>query len=329
MKILCIGADSPFTHQVLRALEDEGHEVRWLNERSGASLPLFWKLVRKVPVFRRVRNMLLGRRIVSAAENFRPDAALVLKGTSVKEPTLRRLRSMGIRLANWFPENGRREPYRGWLNAHIGLYDVFFCFDSELLERQGDVPNTRLVWLPFGVDPRVFDVSVSADDREQYACDVVFIGACYPERVRALFALQHLNLKIFGWKGWEQTELANRYHGPLDVCESAKAYRCAKICLNMNLEPPIAGVNVKTFEIAAAGGFQLTDFRDDLPRVFEGGREVAVFRSLEGLRAQVEHYLADEEARSAIARAGHKRALRDHTMRARVRQMMKILNPKQ
>jgi spore maturation protein CgeB len=247
--------------------------------------------------------------------------ALVLKGTTVKEPTLRALRSMGVSLANWFPENGRREPYQSWLDAHVGLYDVFFCFDSELLERQNEFPNTRLVWLPFGIDPRAFDVSVSDDDRERYTCDVVFVGACYPERVRTLSALKHLDLRIFGWKGWERTELADRYHGPLNVRQSAKAYRCAKVCLNVNLEPPVAGVNVKTFEIAAAGGFQLTDFRDDLPKLFEEGKDVAVFRSREELLGQVRRYLNNDAARVAVAQAGHERLVRDHTMRARIRQI--------
>lgn len=319
-RVLLVAPKSDFTDQLIRAFGDEGHQLQWIDERGLRIWPPLWRLVRHIRPLRRLSNRLLGRHIVGQASRWRPDLVLVCKGTTVKEPALRTLRGMGIRLANWFPENGRNEPYRSWLDRHIGLYDHFFSFDSGILERQRDFPRTRIGWLPLGVDPDAFTTGpLTADDHARYDCDVCFVGARYPERERMLAMLTDFKLKIFGWKDWEHSPLASHYHGPLDAAGSAKAYRCAAVVLNMNLEPPVNGVNAKTFEICAAGGFQLTDFRTDLPRLFTEGQELAVFKSIGELKEKIEYYLAHPDERGEIARVGRERVLREHTLRHRVR----------
>jgi spore maturation protein CgeB len=320
MKILLIAPLSDFTEQLQLAFQQEGHNSIYINDRGLAWIPLLWKVIRHIPFLRRMRNALLARRILRKADSFRPDTVIFCKGMSIKPPTIQALKRMGAVTANWFPENGHNEPYRSWINQHVGDYDVFFSFDSELLARQSEFPRTRIVHLPLGVGPESFTVgNLTPEDHATYDADICFVGACYPERVQVLSELQEWNLKIFGWKGWESTVLASRYGGPLSARESAKAYRCAKIVINMNLEPPVHGINAKTFEICAAGGFQLTDWRADLPMLFTEDREVVVFRSISELKAKIAQYLADAAAGQKIADAGHERVMRDHTMRNRVR----------
>ncbi len=320
MKVLLVAPRSDFVMQLVHAFEHEGHQVRYINERGLASWPLLWRMVRRMPWFRRLRNSLLARQIIWKSHLFRPDLVLICKGTTIKEPTLRALRHTGATIANWFPENGHNDPYRMWLDRSIGLYDIFFAFDSALLERQHEFPHTRIVHLPLAVGPESFSVnSLTREDHVHYDADLCFVGAWYPERERILQELTHGDLKIFGWKGWEQSSLARHYRGPLNAHESAKAYRCAKIVINMNLEPPVNGVNAKTFEICAAGGFQLTDWRADLPLLFNEHEEVAVFRTVSDLKEKISHYLAHDAERQHIARAGYERVMREHTMHHRVR----------
>jgi len=57
----------------------------------------------------------------------------------------------------------------------------------------------------------------------------------------------------------------------LDAKESAKVIALAKICINTNILPMRAG-KLKTFEIAASGGFQLTDHLSDLDASFIPGK---------------------------------------------------------
>jgi spore maturation protein CgeB len=323
MKILLIAPETDMTLQIRNALDSLGHRTQYLNDRGLAHHRWLWWCIRHVQILRRLRNTHLNARILKVAESFRPDLVLVCKGMTITAPTLHRLRALGIRTANWFPENGRREPYKSWLDRFISAYDYFFVFDSAMLERQAECPDTRIVFLPFGVEPQAYDVpALTASDHERYDTDICFVGAHYPERERMLTELTGWNIKIFGWHGWERTSLARYYQGPLNVQESAKAYRCAKIVLNMNLEPPVNGVNAKTFEICAAGGFQLTDWRADLPRLFQPDQEVIVFHDLSELKRMIGHYLDDAGGRMRIARAGYERVKKEHTLRQRMSAMI-------
>ena len=55
-----------------------------------------------------------------------------------------------------------------------------------------------------------------------------------------------------------------------------------------------------------------------LGQLFEDGRELVSFRSMEDLREKIDHYLPLEEERREIARKGHERALRDHSFELRL-----------
>jgi spore maturation protein CgeB len=106
---------------------------------------------------------------------------------------------------------------------------------------------------------------------------------------------------------------------------SARAYRSAKICVNTNIVPHANGINVKTFEICAAGGFQLTDEVRDLKDSFVLGQELDVFHSPAEFREKVLHWIAHPEERVRVAQAGQVRVWRDHTMQARMKQLLEYL----
>ena len=85
------------------------------------------------------------------------------------------------------------------------------------------------------------------------------------------------------------------------------------------------GVNIKTFEICAAGGFQLSDNPEDLGKAFDIGRELDVFENAGQFREKVDFWLAHDEERARVASAGQRRVTADHTMRARIDELMRIL----
>jgi spore maturation protein CgeB len=181
-----------------------------------------------------------------------------------------------------------------------------------------------------GVDPDKFIVSsLDPGDYDKYSCDLCFIGAYSRDRERYLSKVSDFNLKIFGWKGWEKSSLAKFYGGPLSLKESIRAYNCAKICINLNTVPPVNGVNLKTFEIPAAGGFQLSDFREDVNDLFVVGEEIEIFHNENELREKVVFYMKNEQLRKNIAQAGRVRVLRDHTLEKRVAAILKILEDNQ
>jgi spore maturation protein CgeB len=84
-------------------------------------------------------------------------------------------------------------------------------------------------------------------------------------------------------------------------------------------------VNPRTFDLAAAGAFQLVDVRGQLPEFFVPEEEVATFQTLAEARVKIDHYLAHEEDRRRVAEKGRERCLRDHTYCVRLTQALEII----
>ena len=88
---------------------------------------------------------------------------------------------------------------------------------------------------------------------------------------------------------------------------------------------------MRLFEATGIGAFLLTDFKDNLHTLFEPGRDVAVWRSVDDCLAAIDRHLADASGRSAIASAGQERTMAQHTYRRRALEMLAMigdLNPR-
>jgi spore maturation protein CgeB len=98
--------------------------------------------------------------------------------------------------------------------------------------------------------------------------------------------------------------------------------------LSLNPHHPmndINGVNTRTFELAAAGACQVTDFKDDLTTLFKPGEEIVIYRDLGELRRLLDHYLARPDEARAIGANARRRALAEHTLRHRVEEMLAVI----
>jgi len=71
----------------------------------------------------------------------------------------------------------------------------------------------------------------------------------------------------------------------------------------------------------------LTDSKKNLESHFEPGREVAAFESADHCVELLEHYLSHEAERAAIAAAGLRRTLAEHTYRHRMEELVEIVRP--
>jgi spore maturation protein CgeB len=77
--------------------------------------------------------------------------------------------------------------------------------------------------------------------------------------------------------------------------------------------PRPSQIKGRTFEIPGSGGFLLSESVPHLEEYFKVGKEIAVFDSDEQLLQQVEHWLAHPAERAAVAEAGYRRVLAEHT----------------
>ena len=130
--------------------------------------------------------------------------------------------------------------------------------------------------------------------------------------VRALLDLP-LTIVGPGWKKRKRLEvahwdkvLASQLWGK-DVDD---LYRSAKIVINVTSWDPavLTGLNLRVCDVPALGAFLLTDDALELEEFVTRGTEIATFSTPEELREKVLHYLAHEDEREAVTRAGQRRA---------------------
>jgi spore maturation protein CgeB len=69
----------------------------------------------------------------------------------------------------------------------------------------------------------------------------------------------------------------------------------------------------------------LVEYRRDIERFFEIGRDLDVFHSVEEAAEKIEHYLVHEDERLEMARRGRERALREWTIDDMAARMMTVI----
>ena len=79
----------------------------------------------------------------------------------------------------------------------------------------------------------------------------------------------------------------------------------------------VVQVRLRDFEVPMSGGFYMVEYMQELEEFFDVGREIVCYEGPEDLVEKIRYYLAHEGEREAIRKAGHERALRDHTWKRR------------
>jgi spore maturation protein CgeB len=90
----------------------------------------------------------------------------------------------------------------------------------------------------------------------------------------------------------------------------------------------IPQIKARHFEIPACGGFTMTAVADDLDKFYVPGKEMVMYKNDADLAEKVHYYLAHEEERAAIARAGYERTIREHTYEKRFGEIFKAIGLK-
>ncbi len=102
-------------------------------------------------------------------------------------------------------------------------------------------------------------------------------------------------------------------------------FRRSLINLNFISGNAETGLNLRCFEVTAAGGFLLCQHRPELPEFFEVGRECDSFRDERELLDKCRYYLEHPDRARQIARAGQQRTLGEHLYSHRLKQIARLV----
>jgi hypothetical protein len=99
-------------------------------------------------------------------------------------------------------------------------------------------------------------------------------------------------------------------------------FREAAINLNFVNGNAETGLNMRHFEVTAAGGFMLCYCQPEIDEHYEVGKECAVFRDEVDLLEKIEYYLGHPDERAEIALAGQRRTLSTHLYSHRLQSLL-------
>jgi len=122
------------------------------------------------------------------------------------------------------------------------------------------------------------------------------------------------------------SRIHERYRGVAFGKEMYEILAASKITLNhhIGIAANFAN-NMRLFEATGVGALLLTDRKDNLHEMFEPGREVVTYDSPDECLAMIRYYLQHEEELRAIAQAGQRRTLRDHSYAVRMEELSEVL----
>lgn len=169
------------------------------------------------------------------------------------------------------------------------------------------------------------------------AADVFIVGTGWEERVVMLQKVdwKGIGLRIQGYWPIKPGDPLGPYykHGVVENKEVSHIYASSRICLNAYrqtaviaggrqvtvLAEPAESLNPRAYEIAACGGFQLSDHRAELVDVFED--TVPIYEGPEQLGELCRYYLTHHAERRRLANLQHRR-VKGNTFDQRAVQLM-------
>lgn len=126
--------------------------------------------------------------------------------------------------------------------------------------------------------------------------------------------------------GFIDSAIVKLAHPPLFGTAMFQKLRDSKVTLNThtNISPKSAS-NMRLFEATGVGACLLTDWKQNLGRLFEPEIEAITYKDAKECIAKVHYLLQNEKERQAIAEAGQRRTLQFHTIYHRAEQLDEII----
>ena len=161
------------------------------------------------------------------------------------------------------------------------------------------------------------------DDPTKWVAEI----AASEKRMHYVDTLGQFGICVWGDREWERVESRGggaRYCGSADYGdELTLVYNGAGIHVDINriYEPDV--VPIRVFDVLACGKFLIAEHSDELAELFEIGQELVSYRTLDELVQKVEYYGEHPEEAQAIAARGLEAVRARHTIRHRVRELLK------
>ncbi len=268
------------------------------------------------------------RQIVAAQiKHYEPDVLYLFEWNPLGDGFLADVKSqvqlIAGQVASPLPKDRTYAPYDVMFSSYPPLVDFF--------HQQGE----RGEYLKLAFDDRVLEKLSSV----KHCYDVSFVGGfapSHPDRIAWLEKiLKRVDVDIFGY-GAEKTEsmsLVRKYHrGSVWGLSMYEVLRRSRITLNRHAHIDIGGKvttnfanNMRLYEATGVETCLFTENKDNLHEMFIPGEEVVTYCSDDECIEKLHYYLKHDKKRLAIAAAGYRRTLKEHTYIQRMGELLDML----
>lgn len=191
----------------------------------------------------------------------------------------------------------------------MGIASEYFRigFDPIVLEELGPVARTRVCTFVGGISPAH---GARTEFLEQLA--------------------RALDIEFFGYGADTlpaSSSILPKHRGEAWAMDMYRVLTESLITVNVHIDvAQNYANNMRLFEATGCGALLVTDHKDNLHELFRPGIEVISYQSVEEAIEKIRYYSEQRKEASAIAQAGQRRTLREHTYRQRMEELVNVLS---
>jgi spore maturation protein CgeB len=343
MKILVVGDGHSVIHEVavVEAFKKLGHQVEafywqtYFNSKN--PLVCLWQRVQNKFIIGPTLDR-LNAELINAAVQFNPKLIFIYRGTHITPQTITEIKQRlpDCVVYGYNNDDPFADGHSPWLWRHflksVPKYDLVLAYRKHNIDEYLAIGAQRVELLrSWFISERNFPVKLTEIEKEQYECDVVFIGH-YEDDGRLAFleeiVRQGYHLRVFGPE-WDKVKLSPAGLGsmlPIKALRGAQynsALNASKIALCFLSKHNRDTYTRRCFEIPAAKTMLLAEYSEDLASLYNEGIDVDFFRNSGELIEKIGMYLSDDTLRNNVASSGYRRVQIDkHDVVSRMRQVI-------
>ena len=260
-------------------------------------------------VFIRYYIRLVNRKFLNMVLDWNPDVVVVSKGIHLKSDVLMKIKTSGIYLVNWNPDD-----FFNPLNSNQDLITSIPIYDllASCREHRFDF------YKKFGAQDILFLESyyisnIHHPELLEKTHPISFVGSWSPSRENFISNIER-KCYICG-SGWEKSSSQFKakhlvQKKVLSQREMVKVFSSSRFNLNILTHENFDYVNMRFFEVTASGGLLLTEQNDALARYLDVGKEVLTYSSVDDvnqlLNSDVNYEHVAAAGRTRIVSSGNR-----------------------
>ena len=214
------------------------------------------------------------------------------------------------------------EFYRGYLEGLIDCQE--WCYGAYFLDEVVDESFVKKI-KPF---VRNFeDINSYENLSDKVILSQYYLGAAVTAKER-IDTFRHLsdNFEIDIYTYSDTSEIKNIHnHGNAKTeTEMPFIFRNSRININTTSKSIRTGVSLRVYDVLSCKGFLISNYQQEIAEMFEVGKCLETYSTLDELDEKIEYFLSHEKERRDISEAGYEFLEKNYTMKKQLTRMLEM-----